>query len=80
MLFCVGLNFKHSDSNDTSKVKGSLLGIFIIFLLTNLPSIFTPLYEAILLYTKIMSSFSQFERFCVCLSLLFFLSSVADIP
>ena len=80
MLFCVGLNFRHSDSNDTSKVKGFLLGIFIRFLLTNLPSVFTPLCEAILLYTKTLSSFSQFERFCVLPSLLFFFSSVADIP
>ena len=72
--------FKLQTSRQQWNFKRFLLGIFIIFLLTNLTSIFTPFCEAILLYTKTLSSFSQFERFCVLLSLLFFLSSVADIP
>ena len=69
----VDLNFGPLGSNDTSKLKG-----FIIFLHTNLPSNVTPLREAILLYSKTLPSFSQFERFCVRLSLSFF--SIVDIP
>ena len=69
----VDLNFGPLGNNDTSKPEG-----FIIFLHTNLPSNVTPLCEAILLYSKTLSSFSQFERFSVRLSLSFF--SIVDIP
>ena len=69
----VDLNFGPLGSNNTSEPEG-----FIIFLHTNLPSNVTPLCEAILLYSKTLPSFSQFERFCVRLNLSFF--SIVDIP
>ena len=72
-FLAVDLNFGPWGSNDTSKPGG-----LIIFLHTNLPSNVTPLFEAILLYSKTLSSFSLFERFCVWLSLSFF--SIVDIP
>ena len=68
----VDLNFRPLGRNNTSELEG-----FIIFLHTNLPSNVTPLCEAILRYSKTLSSFSQFERFCVRLSLSFF--SIVDI-
>ena len=67
----VDLNFRPLDSNDTSEAKGFLFWKFITILLTKLPPNLTPLSEAILLYSKTLSSFSQFDRFCVLLSLLF---------
>ena len=76
ILLAVGTNFKPLESNEISEAERFLLERFITFLLTNLPSILTPICEATLFPFKTLPSFSQLWRFSVLLNFSFFLSSV----